>query len=791
MLRISAIVFFLPTILWANEPYTGYIFPAGGQRGTTVNFHVGGCFLHGQAHFEMLGAGVNASSIVREVPTTRLERLPVLEPTLNLLTDYYLDHQGEVAIAGDAPVGARFWRVWTSQGVSRNLKFEVGDLPEIVETEFDGVPMPVEVQSPLTINGRIHPRRDVDIWTFRAKVNQQYTCLVSARQLGSPLDARIEIRNPSGKVIAEATGSNLSDPQLTLSTQEEGEYQIHVHDVRFEGDQSFVYRLTLTDGPIIESVYPLGGQRGTDLAVQLTGNGLSESQQSVMLPGAAELQSFSHSFQMANRWTNAMRFEVGDLPELCEIDGNDEPVNALKFEIPATLNGCIERMGDVDYWTFAANADQKIDFDLQAARLGSPLDSVLVIQDSDGKELAINDDIDGSQSDSKLTFTASRDGLYRVVVRERFASRGGASFSYRLHARHSTADFRLFVNDAPGQEQFASRLNVVRASVGSSEAGEAKPTQTSMKVQVERFGGFSGEITLLVEGLPTGVVLEGNTIAEKASEATLKFAAASTAKIDVSKIRIFGTAKIGENEVRRQVQAGEVDHVLLAVAMATPFALRESYLQSLAPRGSTYYRTFGVERRGYDGPVHVRLSDRQQRHMQGVAGPTIELPAGQSQFEYPLQLHPTMWIGKTSRTIVMLSAEVTDHDGSRHQVSYSNHQPQGNQMIVVAEGELLTVLPEFPSVIVAPDKTIRIPVAVLRDETLGRVPVEIRILVPAHVNDVTCEAVMADAGDDRVELQVRLGAQPGPFTMPLTIQATAKTAEGQHVSISAIEFLRR
>jgi hypothetical protein len=415
---------------------------------------------------------------------------------------------------------------------------------------------------------------------------------------------------------------------------------------------------------------------------------------------------------------------------------------------------------------------------------------VLFLQDADGKELAANDDIDGSQSDSKLTFTANRDGLYRLGVRERFASRGGPQFSYRLHVRLSTPDFRLFVNDAPGQEQFASRLNVVRTTDFATDVGAAKPPQTGMKVQVERLGGFSGEILLAVEGLPSGLVVEGNTIAENASETILKFSAASTAKIEVSKVRIFGSGKIGDREIRRPVQAGDVDHVLLAVAMPAPFALRQSYLQSLAPRGSTYRRTFGVERRGYDGAVQVRLSDRQQRHLQGVSGPTIELPAGQNQFEYPLQLHPTMWIGKTSRTIVMLSAEVTDHDGSRHRVSYSDHQPQGNQMIVVAEGELLTVSPEASNVLIAPDTTIRIPVSVLREETLGRVPVEIRILVPGHIRDVTSEAVVAGAGDDRVELQVRLGANPGPFTMPLTIQATALTSDGRHLAISAIEFHR-
>jgi hypothetical protein len=790
MLRISLILCFLPSLLWANEPYTGYIFPAGGQRGGTVKFHVGGCFLHGKAQFEMLGEGVTASPIVREIPTTRLERLPVLEPTLNKLTEYYVDHLGEVAIAADTPLGARKWRVWTSQGASRNLNFEVGDLPEIVEVEIDGDPLPVDVQAPLTINGRIHPRKDVDIWSFHAKAKQEYTVLVSAQQLGSPLDARIEIRSPGGKIVAKATGGNNRDPKLHLQTKEDGEYQVHIHDVRFEGDQSFVYRLTITDGPHVDSAYPLGGQRGTEVALQLTGNRLPETTATFTLPSDPNAQSCTQSFQMANRWTNPCRFEIGDLPELLESADNDDSMHASRFTIPATLNGRIDRAGDVDYWTFEALAEQKIDFDLRASRLGSPLDPVLFVQDADGKELATNDDFDGKNSDSKLTFSVSKDGQYRVGVRERFASRGGPQFAYRLHVRPSTPNFRLFVNDDPGKKQYASYLNVVRSAPIKPDDKEAKPLQVTMNVQAERFGGFKGEIKLAIEGLPAGVSIEGDTIAENKNDTQLKFSAASDTKIVVTKINIHGMATIAEKEVKQSVQIDGATHFLLAVAMPTPFAIRQRYVQSLAPRGSTYHRKFDIDRTGYDGPIQVRLSDRQQRHMQGVAGPTIEVPAGKNEFEYPLQLHPTMWIGKTSRTIVMLSAEVKDHDASVHRVSYSDHQPQGNQMIVVAEGELLTVSPDLPSLIVQPDTTVKLPVSILRESTLGHVPVEIKLLLPAHTTDIVCETIVAGEDEDTIELQLQVGSNPGPFTTPFTIQATAVTEQGTYVAISPIELIR-
>ena len=55
-----------PTIatiqLRANPPEASYIFPAGGQRGTTVQARVGGLFLHERCSFEMLGPGITAPS---------------------------------------------------------------------------------------------------------------------------------------------------------------------------------------------------------------------------------------------------------------------------------------------------------------------------------------------------------------------------------------------------------------------------------------------------------------------------------------------------------------------------------------------------------------------------------------------------------------------------------------------------------------------------------------------------------------------------------------------------------
>ena len=84
------------------------------------------------------------------------------------------------------------------------MKFVVGDLPEIIEDEIDGEPIPVKVTLPVTINGRIFPRENIDVWIrSRPKKGETVRCEVHAARLGSPLDARLEVRDAQGRRIAE------------------------------------------------------------------------------------------------------------------------------------------------------------------------------------------------------------------------------------------------------------------------------------------------------------------------------------------------------------------------------------------------------------------------------------------------------------------------------------------------------------------------------------------------------------------------------------------------------------
>src|SRR5437868_6974436 len=123
---VSAIVVVSAAVaVRANPPVASYIFPAGGQRGTTVPIRVGGLFLHSRCGFEMLGPGIKAPASLKRTRTVWFEGSLLPLPDSQRQEDYPRDMAGQVQIDKDAPAGVRYWRVWTAQGATSAMKFMV------------------------------------------------------------------------------------------------------------------------------------------------------------------------------------------------------------------------------------------------------------------------------------------------------------------------------------------------------------------------------------------------------------------------------------------------------------------------------------------------------------------------------------------------------------------------------------------------------------------------------------------------------------------------------------------
>ncbi|MFN7805097.1 MAG: PPC domain-containing protein, partial [Planctomycetaceae bacterium] len=307
--------------------------------------------------------------------------------------------------------------------------------------------------------------------------------------LGSPLETRLEVRDPAGHPVAESSANPLpgSDASVRFTAAVGGTYSVRIHDLKFGGLQHYVYRLTITRGPHIDRVFPLGGRQGTEVAFTLAGQQVPAGPQSLTLPGTTGRHDAR--FALPGGPANLVALEVDEWPELVEDSTRAEVAAASTVQSPGFIaNGRIARPGEVDVWPVLLKKGETVDLEVRAGRLGSPLDSVLTVVDDTGKELAQNDDVGGAVSDSRLSFAAPADGTFLVRVAERDPDRAGEAFAYRLRVTPpATPDFRLVLP-----------TDVVAVA----RKGEAK-----YKLKVEALGGFAGEVALKIEGLPAGVTV--------------------------------------------------------------------------------------------------------------------------------------------------------------------------------------------------------------------------------------------------------------------------------------------
>src|SRR3954447_21005529 len=92
---------------FGDPPVGTYLFPAGGQRGTTVQFHAGGLYLNRSCSLEMIGRGVEASPVVRRVESPWFGGPALPLPESQRQENSPRAMAGTVTIAADAPPGDR------------------------------------------------------------------------------------------------------------------------------------------------------------------------------------------------------------------------------------------------------------------------------------------------------------------------------------------------------------------------------------------------------------------------------------------------------------------------------------------------------------------------------------------------------------------------------------------------------------------------------------------------------------------------------------------------------------
>jgi hypothetical protein len=330
-----------------------------------------------------------------------------------------------------------------------------------------------------------------------------------------------------------------------------------------------------------------------------------------------------------------------------------------------------------------------------------------------------------------------------------------------------------------------------------------------VRVNVERFGGFTGPIELSAGSLGKGVSCKPVTISASQNSGELTLTADKDAPNATVALSIIGAASVGNAHAAivgarsfepKSVRVAavlpgnrflpETTSLFLTVGLPTPFKIVDEYVMTSAPRGEIYRRKFKIERDpGFTGPIEVRLADRQARHLQGVTGPVLIVPPNQNEIEYPATLPPWMELGRTCRVCVMAVGKVKDADGTEHSVSFSS-VGQNQQMIVVVGPGRLDITLEKLTIRGEPGTEVKVPVKVIRARELTG-PVKLTADVPEHWKGVSVSSIVVTADKQSGEIVVKFAAgECGPFNMPLVIRATLDTKATPIVAETKLEVVK-
>ncbi len=740
--------------------------------------------------------GIRAESALEPMETLFFHGPLIAKPASQGREDYPKDYRAKIAVSSSATLGSHSWSCSTIQGTTATMKFMVGDLPELVESELEGPQQPVSVRLPLTVNGRIFPREDSDAWSFHVERGTRITCEIKSRELGSPLQAVLELFDPQGRqLIAETSGnSRFGDPFVSFVSADSGSHSVRVRDAGFSGGQAHVYRLSLYEGGKIRGVFPLGATAGKQVPVVIRETGISEPQSTTLhAPEKVGIHLLGKLHPSAA--VSGIPFETNNLPEAVRSASGDLVGLQDGFApVPGVLNGCILAPAQVHEWPVRLEPKTTLRAEVLASALGSRLDSVLSLVDGNGREVAKNDDSADGRPDSMLLYTSEKGGEFLLRIAERFASRHGEEFGYRLKlTRGEAGDFQLRLA--------ADFLNTPRTSP-EPVIPEAKPAAKgpSLKVDVLSPTGNLKEIQLEVEGLPPNISFEPKSIPAKAKTVELRFTPAPDASLGVYPIRIHGVLSEGSLHVRRTAAVSGMDGshtpdavktVRLGVVPRVPFKFAGDYWITVdQPSGTRMTKKYRIERNGYSGPLRAMLSDKQIRCLQRAEAKPVDIPAEATEFEFAVEYPTEVQLGWTSRIQVMLVGSTTDDSGRERPISYTSSDPD-DQMISVLTSGWIGVQLERTSFPGAPG-IVEIPFRVRRHETLKTLPVRVGLRTPAHIRGIDVAEVQLNPGEQNGVLKVRIQAGAGPFNLPLEVVAKTipqSPGEATHTAALPVELL--
>jgi len=600
---------------FAAFPQLANIRPAGGQRGTVVEFQLNGQRLADAQELLFYAPGFEVVELKAEAGSVK----------------------AKVKIAPDCQLGEHAVRVRCATGVSELRTFYVGNLPEVAEKEPNSdFAAPQVIEKNVTVTGFVN-NEDVDYFVVDLKKGERLNVEVEGIRLANTLfDPYVSILDLRRFELASDDDTPLvwQDAITGLIAPEDGKFIVQVRESSYGGNGASLYRLHVGNFPRPTAVYPAGGKVGETVDLKFVGDPTGPIVQKVTLPGTAKdrygvFAQDSQGMSPSPNW-----FRLTDLGNVLEQEPNDEHGNATTGDCAYAFNGVIDHPGDVDCFRFTAKKGQAFTVNCYARRIRSPLDSVMQIFRFNGPVVANNDDLGGP--DSQVRFSPNDDKEYVIRVTDHLG-RGGPDFVYRIEFSAVEQSLNLSI---PAVRLYTQDRHAIAVPKGGRFL-------TMMAVTRNNFGG---EVEFFAEGLPAGVTLKAEKVPAGLNVVPIVFEAAADAPLGGTltnlqarttdpNLKISGGMKLnadlvignpGQSVYWRYVQ----DRLAVCVVDEVPYQIR--VVQPKAPlvqSGSLNIKVV-VERKGdFKGPVVVELPFRPP----GVsANPNLTIPPDQTEGTYTL-----------------------------------------------------------------------------------------------------------------------------------------------------------
>ncbi len=685
------------TLSQETLPRLGYVYPAGGQRGTSFAITVGGQYLNDIGRITFSGEGIEAR-LIEGIELMTDKDVSALRDRLNEMRKNQKDpairremaaigrrlsgfmsarlrrqtHPGiaetvqlQVTIRPDARPGVREMRLETARGVSNPLRFCVGTLPEFHEKEPELVTdfqefytitrfpatATTDITLPATVNGQIIPREpdslrwnggftpgDADRYRFEARKGQTLVIAASARQLIPYLPDAVPGWFQATLTLYDSEGRELA----------------FVDDYRFQPDPILVFPVP-ADGQYVVEIKDAISRGRPDFVYRIT-FGEQPFISSIFPLGGRAGEETAVSLSGHNLPDNRLTIDAMNKPPgVYPVSANRGELlsNTRPFAVD-TLPECLEEEPND-----SAAAAQSVELPVNVnGRIDAPGDGdVFRFEGRAGQHVVaevaarrLDSPVDSlleltDAAGKRLAFNDDHEdkaaGLYTHQADSfvRFTLPVDGVYFVRLAdaQRQGGPEFAYRLRISPPRPDFA--LRIVPSCINASSW-----RLTPVTVFALRRDGFGGEIALSLKDPPEGIVLIGGVVPAGQDKVRVTFSLAPWTAIEPVRLSLEGRAVIDSQEVVRPVVAAEDMMQAFAYRHLVP-AQDLSIVLADSGRfraGATIRQPPPPDRRTHQSPSAV-VSEQPARIPAGgtakvqVRGPW---PAGQAEMELELSDPP-------------------------------------------------------------------------------------------------------------------------------------------------------